>query len=374
MKNIIQLALPLFWVLATSFTCLTGQNLPLDPPRDWAVDFGGNNFDFITDVVLDSSGGAIVTGYSNSNNLPLSLTAYAGSGYDVFVARYDSLGNLLWAAAYGGPGDDFGNAIALDETGNLLVGGRSSATAGWMTDTTQKGDQEDVLVMKLDPNGAVIWAKMVGSALDDEAWGVATGPDGSVWLTGSAGGDDFPVTDSTHSGSSEDAFVLKMGANGLIDWALTYGGISFDKGFDVGVDSSGSGYICGETGSFDFPQTHSTWSGGGGGGKAFVARFDSSGSREWALKYGGSNVERARSLHIPDWGGVVMTGYSTSPDFPVSTLASHGGGADAILVGLDVNGNRTFATLIGGSQDDRGHGPGVGCRWQSFSVRGNPKP
>ena len=83
---------------------LFGQNPTIDPPRDWATTVGGVNFDFITDAVTDGQGGLYVTGYTNSPNFPTTLAGSPGAGYDAFVARFDSLGNVLWSTRYGGSG------------------------------------------------------------------------------------------------------------------------------------------------------------------------------------------------------------------------------------------------------------------------------
>ncbi|MEM6270715.1 MAG: PKD domain-containing protein [Bacteroidota bacterium] len=324
-----------------------------DPPREWATAYGGANFDFISDAVLDADQNLYVVGYTNSPAIPTTFSTYAGAAYDVFVAKFDSLGQMVWAGRYGGNADDFGYAIALNGDQDLLVSGRTAATASFYTDTTLAGLGNDILVMKLDTSGAVQWARQYGGAADDEARGIAAGPNGEVLVVGSSESPDLPVTSMTYDGNGRDAFVMRLDADGSRDWVQRYGGISFEAAFDVAVDSDGAVFVCGETGSFDFPNDIVTWQ-GSGTTKGFLLAFDSTGARTWAQRYGGSNVERALGLALDPMDNVLVTGYTTSGDFPTTHPSPAGAGLDAFLLSFDQSGTRNYATRFGGSLDDLG--------------------
>ena len=342
------------WVLI--WTILAGSAIQaqvLNPPREWATAYGGANFDFISDGVLDANQNLYVVGYTNSPAIPTTFSTYAGSAYDVFVAKFDSLGQMIWAGRYGGNADDFGYAIALDANNDLLVSGRTGAAAGFYTDTTLASFGNDILVMKLDTSGVVQWANQYGGAADDEARGIAAGPNGEVLVVGSSESPDLPVTSMTYDGNGRDAFVMRLHTNGSRDWVQRYGGISFETAFDVEVDGDGEVFVCGETGSFDFPDDILTWQ-GSGTTKGFLVAFDSTGARTWAQRYGGSNVERALGLTLDPMGNVLVTGYTTSSDFPTSHPAPSGAGLDAFLLSFDQSGTRNYATRFGGSLDDLG--------------------
>ncbi|MEM7035947.1 MAG: PKD domain-containing protein [Bacteroidota bacterium] len=341
----------LFALLMLAFSGLQAQQL--DPPREWATAYGGANFDFITDAVLDADQNLFVVGYTSSPAIPTTFSTYAGTGFDAFVAKFDSSGQLIWAGRYGGQDDDFGYGIALDANHDLVVTGRTAATAPFYTDSAMAGLGTDILVMKLDTSGAVLWAMQYGGSADEEGRTIATGPNGEILVAGSSESPNLPVTSSNFDGSGRDAFVMRLNADGSRDWVQRYGGISFETALGVAVGQDGKVFVCGETGSFDFPQDIATWQ-GSGTTKGFVMAFDSSGARSWALRYGGSNVERALGLTLSPSGDVLVTGYTTSADFPVSHTSAVGTGLDATLLSLDENGQRKFATRFGGGLDDLG--------------------
>jgi PKD repeat protein len=330
---------------------LFGQNPTIDPPRDWATTVGGVNFDFITDAVTDGQGGLYVTGYTNSPNFPTTLAGSPGAGYDAFVARFDSLGNVLWSTRYGGSGTDYGNAIARDAAGNILVAGKLGGQGTFVTDSTDKGTGDDILVLKLSGSGAFIAALRYGGSGADEAVGISTDANNQMVVVGNSSSTNISTTSATFNGTSGDAFVLRLRSNLSRHLAFRYGGNSFDKANDVVIDSQGNFYVAGETGSADYPQTISTYQ-GGGGAKAFVMRFDSLGARTWAQRYGGAGVERAYALDLPANGGLLVAGYTTSTDFPTTINGLGGSGLDAFLLHLNLDGTRDYARRLGGSLDD----------------------
>ncbi len=327
------------------------QNATIDPPRDWATTIGGVNFDFITDAVSDGLGGLFVTGYTNSPNFPVTIAGSPGAGYDVFVTHFDSLGAVLWSTRYGGSGTDYGNAIARDAAGNLVVAGRLGGQGTFVTDSTFKGTGDDILVLKLNSAGGLIGALRYGGSAADEAVGIATDANNQLVVVGNSSSSNISTTSAAFNGTSGDAFVLRLRSNLSRHLAFRYGGNSFDKANDVMIDANGNFYVAGETGSADYPQTISTYQ-GGGGAKAFVMRFDSLGTRAWAQRYGGAGVERAYAMDLPPNGGLLVAGYTTSTDFPQTINGLGGSGLDAFLLHLNLDGTRDYARRLGGSLDD----------------------
>ncbi len=333
---------------------LSAQTQTINPPRKWATTIGGVNFDYIADAVSDGQGGLYVTGYTNSPNFPTSLAGSPGLGYDVFVARFDSLGAVLWSTRYGGSGNDFGYAIARDGAGDLLVAGKLGGQGTFVTDSTYKGTGDDMLVLKLNGSGAFVAAMRYGGSGTDEAVGISTGSNNHIVVVGNSSSTNISTTSAIYNGTSGDAFALRLRSNLSRHWAFRYGGNSFDKANDVVIDpATGNVYIGGETGSSNFSQTITTYQ-GSGGAKGFVMRFDSLGARTWSQLYGGSGVERVYSLALPSNGGLLATGYTTSSDFPQTISGLGGAGQDAFLLHLNLDGTRDYARRLGGSLDDAG--------------------
>jgi hypothetical protein len=160
-------------------------------------------------------------------------------------------------------------------------------------DTSYNGS-DDAFVAKVNPSGtALVYAGFLGGSNDDDGYGIAVDASGSAYVTGLTLSSDFPAVvgpDTSYNGGG-DAFVAKVNPSGT---ALVYagflGGSGCDGGYGIAVDASGSAYVTGLTLSSDFPAVVGPDTSYNGGGDAFVAKVNPSGT---ALVYagflGGSN-------------------------------------------------------------------------------------
>ncbi len=116
---------------------------------EWAKQAGGTRFTGGYGIALDGSANSYVVGDFSGTitfGTSTSLTS-AGSG-DVFVAKYDSAGNLAWAKSAGGTGNDVPGGIAVDGSGNSYVTGFFSGTATFGSITLTSAGTGDVFVAK----------------------------------------------------------------------------------------------------------------------------------------------------------------------------------------------------------------------------------
>src|SRR6266853_1971178 len=120
--------------LTISFSSAIATAQP--PPFRWAVQAGGTFDDFSRGIAVDSSGSSYVTVSFHDVAVFGDFMLTSTGGYDVFVAKYDSMGKVLWANQAGGSNfDDYGLAIALDAAGNCYVTGAFSGDATFGTNT-----------------------------------------------------------------------------------------------------------------------------------------------------------------------------------------------------------------------------------------------
>jgi len=142
-------------------------------------------------------------------------TSHAGGGSDVLVARYDTVAlGLVWARRWGGPGDDAGDAVALDGTGNFYVAGETSSGVGGL----------DVLVQKWDASGTLLWAI---------AWG-GTGDEGVGYVSQDAAGNLYLAGETTSFGSGgQDGLLLAASPAGQVLWSMTWGGAQSLEGLGL---------------------------------------------------------------------------------------------------------------------------------------------
>jgi hypothetical protein len=248
--------------------------------------------------------------------------------YDVFLSKFDSLGNFQWAKTWGGIDFDCGYGVAVDGSGNVYVTGCFEATIdfdpGPGVDNHTSNGYYDVFLSKFDSLGNFQWAKTWGGIDYDYGWGVAVDGSGNAYVTGlfyetvdfdpAAAG-----VDNHTSNGSYDVFLSKFDSSGNFIWAKTWGGSSGDCGNGVAVDSSGSAYV---TGCFASTVDFDPGSGvdnhiSNGSVDVFLSKFDSLGAFLWAKTWGGNSDDNGYGVAADNSGNAYVTGffYSTVVDF-----------------------------------------------------------
>ena len=184
----------------------------------WQKAYGGASQEFGGVALSTPDGGFVMEGYTQSWGM-------GGSAGDFWLLKLDGSGNITWQKAYGGAGDE-GIGAALDGSG-FLVSGSVSATPG---------GPGQAFAMKLDGSGNVAWQKLLAGAGEDSAYAVPDGAGGYL-LSSETGG---------FGGGGSDVWVLRMDGSGAITWQKTYGGASGDTGFCAQV-AGGNLVISGST-------------------------------------------------------------------------------------------------------------------------------
>ncbi|HZT60121.1 MAG TPA: SBBP repeat-containing protein, partial [Pyrinomonadaceae bacterium] len=298
----------------------TSRPLIIDPVLAYSTYLGGSGSDAGLGIAVDSSGDAYVTGNTLSTNFPLAnpvqnKNAGGSLGMDAFVTKLNASGSALIYSTYlGGNGDDQGNGIALDSSGNAYVAGNTASTDFPTVNAFQKnfgGGTSDAFVTKLNASGsALIYSTYLGGSGSQSETGNAIAVDsaGSAYVTGTTASTNFPLANAMQStfGGVSDAYVTKFSASGSTLIYSTYlGGSSEDDGNGIALDSSGNAYVAGDTASTNFPVTANAFqkTSGGGGLDAFVTKLNANGS---ALTYstylGGSNLELANDIAVDSSG------------------------------------------------------------------------
>lgn len=327
-----------------------------DGARLWATYYGGANRDQAFGCAVDHEGNVYLAGLTASS----AGIAFAGfdqsqSGQnDAFLVKFNTNGVRLWATYYGGTGDDYANACAVDPDGNVFIAGlsySSSAIASGGQQGSYGGDGDGFLV-KFSSTGTRLWGTYCGGAGYDIGWSVATDGGGNVLLAGitsSATGIAFGGHDLTLGG--QDAFLVKYNASGVRQWGTYYGGSGADLGYACAVDANGNGYLAGVTGSAAGIAFGGHQNTSGGFDDAFLVKFDPTGVRQWATYYGGTNADAGYACAADDDGNVYLAGEAGS----VSGIAAGGfqntpGSArDAFLVKFGPDGTRSWGSYHGGN-------------------------
>lgn len=334
----------------------------------WANSAGGNNWDQGNSVVTDVSGNVFVTGYFESPVITFGTTSLANSGMttsDVFIVKYDSSGNFLWAQSAGGIYFEAGCSIATDISGNLYITGffESPAITFGTTTLTKAGisNTRDIFIVKYDAGGNVLWAKGEGTISSEGSYSIATDLNNNVFVTGYFSGNTitFGTTTLTNINAGfEDVFIVKYDAGGNVLWAKREGGTSEDEGYCIVTDGIGNVFIAGYFYSPNITFGTTTLF-NAGYADIFIVKYDAAGNVIWARGAGGNDDDLGYSISTDPSGNVFMTGLFLSPSINfgtsnlVNTSASY---ADAFIVKYDASGNAPWAIRVGSAHWEQGNG------------------
>lgn len=274
----------------------------------------------------------------------------------------------------GGSTDEtYSSSIAIDSAGHAYVAGSTSETDFPVTagafQTSKKGIQ-DCFVTKLSPNGAsLVYSTYLGGSENDNAYSIRVDTNGSAYVSGRAGS-DFPITPGVFQESlagDEDGFISKFSADGTALIYSTYlgGSIALNRAVSfisaITIDAAGNVYATGPTSASNFPVTPGAFQTTlKGDSSTFVTKISSDfSSLVYSTYVGGSGYDNfSIGICIDEQGNAYVTGYTKSPDFPVTPGAaqgSYGGNGDAYVFKLSADGSAlAYSTYLGGSSDDTG--------------------
>lgn len=342
-----------------------------------AIRIGGPGIDDGRAVAVDADGNAVVTG-SFQGTVDFDpgagvLTLTGQGNYEMFVARYTPGGALLSAIAIGGPGEDEGLGVAVDDSGNAVVTGDFSGTVDFdpgagMTTLTSAG-WADAFVARYTPSGTLLSALRFGGTGNDVGFGVALDASGNAVVTGrfwsTVDFDPGPAALSLTSAGDYDVFVARYTASGEIVSAIRFGDTNLDCGYGVAVDASGNAVVTGYFyGTVDFdPGIGTTILATEKKLNPFVARYTPSGALLSAISLVSASNGGGNAVALDASGHAVVTGYfqgtmDVDPGTGTVTLTSEGG-FDGFVVRYTPSGELISALRLGSEANDVGFGVAI---------------
>lgn len=269
----------------------------------WVRAYNGsaNASDAATAMAVDDSGNVHVTGRSSG----------VGTGFDYTTLKYDTHGNQLWVRRYDGPGsgEDWPLAIAVDGSGNVYATGKSYDSV----------TLDDYLTIKYNSDGDTVWVRRYNGPsqdADDLAASVCTDGWGNVYVAGGSSG----------SGASWDFATIKYDPGGDTVWVRRYDGPgnSHDGVYAMAVDDFGNVYVTGPSWGIGTESDFAT------------IKYHSNGDTAWVRRYNepGEETENGHAIAVDDSGNVCVTGHS-----------SYGG---YCTIKYDPNGNLLWVRYYGG--------------------------
>jgi len=339
---------------------------------------GGSSDDGSTDIAVDGSGLAYVTGFTWSPNFP-TANALQGTNRgadDVFVAKLNATGtSLVYSTYLGGSGVDVSRGIAILD-GAAYVSGFTASTNFPTASPIQaiNAGAFDVFVAKLAASGtSLVYSTFLGGPNWDLAGGVAVDGAGAAFVTGHTYSSNFPLSNPIQSVKvgDYDGFVTKLSPAGTSLVYSTYlGGSAEDYPLDVAVDGDGAAYVAGNTNSANFPTANAFQAANAGNFDGFVTKFSPVGtSLVYSTFLGGTNSDSANAITVDANGAAHVTGDTFSTDFPTENpiQAASAGSDDAFVTKLTSSGALlAYSTYVGGLDDDEGSDIAVNAAGEVF--------
>lgn len=296
----------------------------------WTRSAVGNSSSFEESwaVAVDENNNVVITGVFSGTNLTFGGTTLScpNNGKNIFIVKYDSQGNLMWAKSVDFTSTIWMTDITTDNNGNIFITGQySSATNGitFGSITLNAPSNGNPFVAKYDPNGNVVWAKAATSTSGNWSEGIAVDGSGNVFITGgyiSSSSDPFSFGGITlpNTNGTRNIFTMKFNSNGNAIWAKngvpattnTYG----DNGFGIDVDQNGNVAVIGsmKSNSITFGTIPVTNSNTNNTPDIVIIKYDGNGNTLWAKQAGGLGYDEGQKLAFDKDGNIYVTGYFES--------------------------------------------------------------
>lgn len=270
-----------------------------------------------------------------------------------------------------GGGQDIVYAIEHDAKGFIYVAGQTFSSdlpiMGNSSQTALAGGT-DIFVAKIDPNAApgsqVVYATYLGGASNENFGGMAVGPLGDVYLTGSTISNDFPMVNAAQGSlagtGATDAFVVWIDSSQNLAYSTLLGGSAAEMGQAITFDGTGRLYVTGDTVSDDFPASSGFQTGRAGSQDAFFAIIDlgqtGTASLQYATYLGGGGWDTGRGIAVAADRTVWVAGQTYSGDFPItggSYQPNYQDKGDGFVAHIDPKANSlVYSTYLGGADQD----------------------
>jgi hypothetical protein len=353
MKKSLTLLLNLF-IVSTALnaqTWITVQNAGYSRnDSGYEMCSNSNNNVFVTGHFADSIQFGATKLYSDSNRS------------DIFIVKYNSSMNVVWAKRYGGINNDEATAIKTDVSGNIYITGTFNDSIRFDNITLTAAPGYSIYVAKINSSGNAIWAKSVNT--DGSAFytnGLGLDANNNIYITGFyAGVADFgngvtlsSIIHPLYLTGSEDIFIAKYNNSGTCQWARSAGSYESERSYGIAVKANGTSYITGYYGqTSDFSGSTLTYHGGGVDG--FIAGYNASGTLVLLTNFYSEDYQAAYGIALDAANNIYITGLAEGYTvFDNDTLTPHGS-YDMFVAKYNSSGNVQWVRQTIGSQWEQG--------------------
>ena len=333
----------------------------------WARKVGGSGNDDGKDIGVDANGNVYITGtFEATADFDPSSSIYnliSKGGLDIFLAKYNSSGMLLWASNIDGASFDYGNALSVSSDGTVTIAGSFNGNVDFDPSSgnmfMDAGASSDPFFARYTTNGNLVWAKDIAGSGESAGKNIFVDSSGGIYLTGEFfGTSDFDPGTGTFSLTGTDAkdiFYAKYNSNGGLLWADRIGGIGDQSGLSITADNAGNVYATGYfQGTIDFDPGAGVFNiSSPAFFNAYLLKLNSNGSFGWVKNIGGSQDDIGFSVAVDARRNVYATGYfNGTVSLGSTTTLTSAGSTDIYVACYTAAGKLVYANQSGGTTDD----------------------
>jgi hypothetical protein len=358
------------------------QPLVIDPAIVYSTLIGGTGTDAVTAMKIGANGLLYITGWTQTGELLATDMPYDNLT-DAYVQVVDPSPSggygVLYASYLGGTNLDQALALDVDAAGFIYLTGTTTSTdfpvVGNAVQTSGAATTISGFVSKIDPHFAgtgnsLVYSTYLGGTIGGTTpKGIKVGSDNMIYVVGSTQTADFPTTDNAYAASlygASDVFISKIDVTNVnLVYSTFMGSELDDDACGLALDANNVVYFAGTTLGTQFPMAGYSFNGNSSGSyDVVVGVVDTTqpgvNSLIWATYFGGSGEDEARGISMDSKGRVLVTGFTISPDLPVTAATAiqpnYGGNGDAFVAIFEPTkaGRQSLAysTFLGGSQGD----------------------
>lgn len=259
----------------------------------WQRTYGGSNFDYAQNFIETSDGGFLIGGSSDSIDGDININ---NGDNDFWVIKTNSVGIIEWEKNYGGTNWDSLNDIIKTSDGGYIMTGET-----YSANLPNYHGSGDVLIVKTDSQGNIIWQKCFGGSNWDYSASIIETSDGNFLIGASTKSSNNDVT--TNHGGFFDFWVFKVNSTGSILWQKTFGGSNGEQITQIIQTTDGNYLACGFSDS-----TNGDLTSNNGGGDFWLIKISISGNLIWQLSFGVGSNERASTIIQTNDSGYLLSG------------------------------------------------------------------
>ena len=208
------------WLLILLFNFSTTANAQLVMGWGWAKSIGGTGNESPAALAADSRNGVYVFGHFSGSITADGQTLSSVGGSDMYLIKYDTTGNLVWAKRFGGTGNEEAKGLKTDKSGNLVITGNFEGSITFGATTLTSTGASDVCIVKLQPDGNVVWAKQFTGSLVDKGGALICDDQRNIYTTGTYLSNDLNIGGSSFTApKTYNVYYCKLDSNGNNIWA-----------------------------------------------------------------------------------------------------------------------------------------------------------